>query len=149
MTQDPEKGQVSSEKGIITGAVNSTSNDGYSHWMRDENGWWLRFADNTYPKAAKRGGSGISYAWEMVNGNWWAYDENGYIKTGWLRDETLGGWFYVDAELGMRTGWVLINGVWYYFHTISDGKKGIMYAARKTPDGYYVDENGAWDGKAK
>lgn len=149
VTQDPEKGQVSSEKGIITGVSNSTVRDGYSHWMRDEHGWWLRFADNTYPKAAKHGGSGTSYTWEMVNGSWWAFDENGYIKTGWLRDETLGGWFYMDAEHGMRTGWVLINGVWYYFHTTSDGKKGIMYAARKTPDEYYVDENGAWDGKGK
>ena len=148
VTQDPEKGQVSSEKGIITGVSNSTVRDGYSHWMRDEHGWWLRLADNSYPKAAKNGES-IAYAWEMVNGNWWAFDENGYIKTGWLRDETFGGWFYVDSERGIQTGWVQINGIWYYFHTVSDGKKGIMYADRKTPDGYYVDENGAWDGKGK
>lgn len=148
VTQDPEKGQVSSEKGIITGVSNSTVRDGYSHWMRDEHGWWLRLADNSYPKAVKNGES-IAYAWEMVNGNWWAFDENGYIKTGWLRDETFGGWFYVDSERGIQTGWVQINGIWYYFHTVSDGKKGIMYADRKTPDGYYVDENGAWDGKGK
>lgn len=149
VTKDPEKGQVSSEKGIITGAANSTANDGYSHWMRDEHGWWLRLADNSYPKAEKHGESGIAYAWEMVNGSWWAFDENGYIKTGWMRDDALGGWFYADPERGMQTGWVQINGVWYYFHPTSDGKKGIMYADRKTPDGYYVDENGAWDGKAK
>ena len=49
----------------------------------------------------------------------------------------------------MQTGWGLIDGVWYYFHPVSDGRKGIMYAGQKTPDGYYVDENGAWDGKEK
>ena len=60
--------------------------------MQDEHGWWLRFADSSYPKAEKRGTNGIAYAWEQVNGNWWAFDESGYIKTGWMRDEDYGGW---------------------------------------------------------
>lgn len=147
--KDPIEGRISSDRGIITGAANSTANDGYSHWMQDAYGWWLRFADNSYPKGKKHGTSGIAYAWELINGNWWAFDENGYAKTGWLRDETFGGWFYIDPKRGMQIGWVLIDGVWYYFHPVSDGRKGIMYAGQKTPDGYYVDENGAWDGKEK
>ena len=147
--KDPIKGRISSDRGIITGAANSTANDGYSHWMQNEHGWWLRFADNSYPKGRKHGMSGSAYAWELINGNWWAFDENGYAKTGWLRDEAFGGWFYMDPERGMQTGWVLIDGAWYYFHPISDGRKGIMYAGQKTSDGYYVDENGAWDGKEK
>ena len=147
--KDPIKGRISSDRGIITGAANSTANDGYSHWMQDAYGWWLRFADNSYPKGKKHGTSGIAYAWELINGNWWAFDENGYAKTGSLRDETFGGWFYIDPKRGMQIGWVLIDGVWYYFHPVSDGRKGIMYAGQKTPDGYYVDENGAWDGKEK
>ena len=147
--KDPIKGRISSDRGILTGAANSTANDGYSHWMQDDHGWWLRFADNSYPKGQKRGTSGSAYAWEYINGNWWAFDENGYAKTGWLWDETFGGWFYIDPERGMQTGWVLIDGVWYYFHPVSDGRRGIMYAGQKTPDGYYVDENGAWDGKGK
>ena len=48
--KDPIKGRISSDRGIITGAANSTANDGYSHWMQDDHGWWLRFADNSYPK---------------------------------------------------------------------------------------------------
>ena len=147
--KDPIRGWTSSDRGIITGAANSTANDGYSHWMQNEHGWWLRFADNSYPKGQKHGMSGIAYMWEYINGNWWAFDENGYAKTGWLRDEAFGGWFYMDPERGMQTGWVLIDGVWYYFHPVSDGRRGIMYAGQKTPDGYYVDEKGAWDGKEK
>ena len=147
--KDPIRGWTSSDRGIITGAANSTANDGYSHWMQDAYGWWLRFADNSYPKGQKHGMSGIAYMWEYINGNWWAFDENGYAKIGWLRDETFGGWFYIDPEQGMQTGWVRLGGAWYYFHQVSDGRKGIMYAGRKTPDGYYVDENGAWDGKEK
>ena len=91
----------------------------------------------------------IAYAWEQVNGNWWAFDENGYIKTGWLFDDTYGGWFYVDADRGMQTGWIQVQAVWYYLNQVSDGTKGRMYAGQKTPDGYFVGENGAWDGKEK
>ena len=145
--QDPVKGRINSSIGILTGTANSTANDGKSHWMQDEHGWWLRFADSSYPKAEKRGTNGIAYAWEQVNGNWWAFDESGYIKTGWMRDEDYGGWFYLDLEHGMQTGWVLIDGKWHYFHPTSDGRKGILYVGRLTPDGYYVDENGVWDGK--
>ena len=147
--QDPVKGRTNSIIGILTGTANSTANDGKSHWMQDEHGWWLRFADSSYPKAEKRGTNGIAYAWEQVNGNWWAFDESGYIKTGWMRDEDYGGWFYLDPEHGMQTGWVLIDGKWCYFHPTSDGMKGLMYAGRRTPDGYYVDENGVWDGREK
>lgn len=145
--QDPVKGRINSSIGILTGTANSTANDGKSHWMQDEHGWWLRFADGSYPKAEKRGTSGIAYAWEQVNGNWWAFDESGYIKTGWMRDEDYNGWFYLDPEHGMQIGWVLIDGKWCYFHPTSDGRKGILYVGRLTPDGYYVDENGVWDGK--
>ena len=145
--QDPVRGRTNSIIGILTGTANSTANDGKSHWMQDEHGWWLRFADSSYPKAEKRGTNGIAYAWEQVNGNWWAFDESGYIKTGWMRDEDYNGWFYLDPEHGMQTGWVLIDGKWCYFHPTSDGRKGILYVGRLTPDGYYVDENGVWDGK--
>ena len=147
--RDPVRGRTNSITGILTGTANSTANDGKSHWMQDEHGWWLRFADSSYPKAEKRGTNGIAYAWEQVNGNWWAFDESGYIKTGWMRDEDYGGWFYLDPEHGMQTGWVLIDGKWHYFHPTSDGRKGILYVGRLTPDGYYVDENGVWDGKEK
>ena len=145
--RDPVRGRTNSITGILTGTANSTVNDGKSHWMQDEHGWWLRFADSSYPKAEKRGTNGIAYAWEQVNGNWWAFDESGYIKTGWMRDEDYNGWFYLDPEHGMQTGWVLIDGKWHYFHPTSDGRKGILYVGRLTPDGYYVDENGVWNGK--
>ena len=147
--QDSVKGTIDSTAGIITGETNSFVNDGKSHWMMDEHGWWLRFADNTYPKGIVRDSGDISHSWEQINGNWWAFDEAGYAKTGWLRDEDYSGWFYMDLERGMQTGWVLLDGAWYYFNPISDGKRGIMYAGQRTPDGYYVDKNGVWDGRSK
>lgn len=147
--QDSVKGTIDSMAGIITGETNSFANDGKSHWMLDEHGWWLRFADNTYPKGSVGESGGISHSWEHINGNWWAFDQTGYAKTGWLRDEDYGGWFYMNLEHGMQTGWVLLNGAWYYFNPVSDGKRGMMYAGQRTPDGYYVEKNGVWDGRNK
>ena len=149
VSHDSVKGTIDSITGIITGETNSFVNDGKSHWMMDEHGWWLRFADNTYPKGIVRDSGGISHSWEHINGTWWAFDETGYAKTGWLRDEDYGGWFYMDLEHGMQTGWVLLNGAWYYFNPVSDGKRGMMYAGQRTPDGYYVEKNGVWDGRNK
>ena len=149
VSHDSVKGTIDSMAGIITGETNSFVNDGKSHWMMDEHGWWLRFADNTYPKGSVRDSGGVSHCWDQINGKWWAFDETGYAKTGWLRDEDYGGWFYMDLERGMQTGWVLLDGAWYYFNPNSDGKRGIMYAGQRTPDGYYVDKNGVWDGRSK
>ena len=145
VTKDSQKGYRNVEQGVITGASNQTVNDGYSHWMKDAKGWWLRFSDGTWPMADRTG----AYHWEHINGKWWAFNETGYAKTGWLRDEDYGGWFYMDLEHGMQTGWVLLDGAWYYFNPSSDGKRGIMYAGQRTPDGYYVDKNGGWDGRSK
>ena len=36
--------------------------------MMDEHGWWLRFADNTYPKGIVRDSGDISHSWEQING---------------------------------------------------------------------------------
>ena len=145
VTKDSQKGYRNVEQGVITGTANQTVNDGYSHWMKDAKGWWLRFSDGTWPMADRTG----AQHWEKINGRWWAFDETGYAKTGWLRDEDYGGWFYMDPEHGMQTGWVLLDGAWYYFNPNSDGKRGIMYAGQRTPDGYYVEKNGVWDGRNK
>ena len=55
---------------------------------------------------------------------------------------------YLDPVSGaMLTGWQLINGKWYYFSKTSGAVPlGSMYRETRTPDGYYVDKDGAWDG---
>ena len=52
----------------------------------------------------------------------------------------------MDIDRGMLTGWQLINGKWYYFHTVSDGTLGMMKKDTRI-DGWYVGIDGAWDGK--
>ena len=42
-----------------------------------------------------------------------------------------------------------INEKWYYFNPIPDGTKGILYANRRTPDGWFVTEDGNRYGKSR
>lgn len=161
--KDAKKGYVNENSGIVSGKTlteemlkndNGSLNDGYSHWIQTNAGWWFRYADGSYPKAAGAVNSGSgnssaaqSYEWVQIDGNWWAFDTDGYLATGWIVDPVYGNWFYVDANTGMKTGWVQIDGKWYYFNPVSDGTKGIMFANRMTPDGWFVREDGSWDEK--
>lgn len=51
----------------------------------------------------------------------------GYAKSGLVFAPALGGYFYIDINTGMKTGWQLIDGKWYYSNPISDSKRGIMF----------------------
>ena len=59
-----------------------------------------------------------------------------------IYDPALGGYFYIDINTGMKTGWQLIDRKWYYFNPVSDGKQGIMFADAWI-DSWYVDKNKA------
>ena len=100
VTKDSQKGYRSEEQGVITGASNQAVNDGYSHWIKDARGWWLRYSDGTWPM-----GNTGAFHWEKVNGRWWAFGAEGYLSTGWIYDTLHQGWFYMDENQGMLTGW--------------------------------------------
>ena len=44
-------------------------------------------------------------AWELVNGSWYAFGADGYIKSGWVFDYQLGRWYNMSIDRGMQTGW--------------------------------------------
>lgn len=71
--KNQKKGVISSTTGIIPGKKGVPGGDGYSHWVKDKKGWWFCYNDGTYPKGTKD-----EYCWELINGVWYAFDENGY-----------------------------------------------------------------------
>ena len=85
--------------------------------------------------------------------DWFLFDAEGYLVTGWYTDEQ-GNTFYLNSSVdntqgAMFFGWNIINGKYYYFNEEPDGSRGKLYRNTTTPDGYYVDENGVWDGIQK
>ena len=149
----------------------SSENEAQGTWKRDEKGWWFEFTNGTYPAGKKsENNSGEKPFWIWTGGRWWAFDSEGYLKTGWVFDGASGKWYLLNEKNGMQigwyydesgrfwyyldpvsgamlTGWQLINGKWYYFSKTSGAVPlGSMYKETRTPDGYYVDKDGAWDG---
>jgi len=116
---------------------------------RKVNGSWYWFA----PSGA------VATGWCKVSGSWyWLDPDTGVMATGWLDDgdaryylassgKMVTGWqkidgsWYLFASSGkMTTGWQKSSGKWYWL----DPETGIMLADGRTPDGNYVDKNGAW-----
>lgn len=158
MTMDPVKGAVSSIYGVITSKLDKNR----SEWVLDgaaaliwggnpDNYWRLQYVDGSYAKGTKavdaNGNPYEDYLWEFIDGEWWAFDSNGLAKMGWIYDEKYKGWFYMHIKHGMQTGWICVGDKWYYLDPTKANCEGKMYAAQWTPDGYYVDESGAWDGR--
>ena len=73
-------------------------------WKQNSTGWWYT-EGNTW-----------ATGWRLINGNWYLFDSNGYMKTGWQYN----------------------NGNWYYLYS-----SGAM-AHSTTIDGYYLNASGAW-----
>ena len=110
--------------------------------------WRLRRQDGSYVAGAVRvdenGTRTELPAWAQMGDAWYVFGADGYMKTGFVYDPAYEGWFFCDESGRMLTGWQLIDRTWYYFNTVSDGTRGRMYVSAMTPDGYTVDEQGAW-----
>ena len=149
----------------------SSENDAQGTWKRDNKGWWFEFKDGTYPAGEKISDqNGEKLGWIQKDGKWWAFGSDGYLKTGWVFDGASGKWYLLNEKTGMQigwyydesgrfwyyldpasgamlTGWQFINGKWYYLSKTSGAVPlGSMYREIRTPDGYYVDKDGVWDG---
>ena len=81
-------------------------------WVKDDNGWWYRYADGTYPKDA----------WKQINGSWYYFDSEGYaVANTWKLYN--GSAYYLGADSKVVTNRTLRIG--------ADGK--VMPAGRFYP----------------
>jgi len=87
--------------------------------------------------------SAFAGTWHQDNVGWWYENDDGsYLQGGFAQVD--GVWYYFDGSGYMQTGWVKgKDGNWYYMHDVD----GYMLTSTMTPDGYWVDENGVWDGE--
>ena len=86
-------------------------------WINDAKGWWYKESNGSYPKST----------WKQI-------DYNG-VKN----------WYYFDEQGYMATGWKLINDKWYYMYenTEKGHIKGSMAYSTKVGE-YKIGFDGAW-----
>ena len=80
-------------------------------------------------------------AWRRIDGAWWAFGADGYLKNGWIWNAAAGKWYYVDEKRGMLTGWYQDpqDGRWYYLD-LTTGE--MLTGWRQIPGmGLYVSES--------
>jgi len=71
--------------------------------------------------------------WRQSNNDWW-YSQGSSYATSWTKID--GQWYYFDYNGYMKTGWVNDNGNWYYFY--GDG----TMAHDTLIEGYYLNSSG-------
>lgn len=136
--------------GSDAGAYNGTQTSG---WEKGEDGTWrYRKPDNTY----------VSNGWLKLDDKEYYMNENGimladtmtpdghYVNGKGERTGYIPGWYQDGAswKYVQKNGYYMVNrwfqdidGKWYYFNMAAS-----MVTDTVTPDGYYVDSSGVWDG---
>lgn len=138
----------------------------YNPYSPDENkNNWFCFNENGL----------MQFGWiKSKSENWYFCHERsdgnlGILIRGWHHDQDDKRDYYLDPVTGiMQSGWRLIDGEFYYFTPLEETKRqnwfwntgigrwlydflgyrtyGSMFRNEKTPDGYFVNESGVWNG---
>ena len=96
-------------------------------WIDKGNGNWM-FMENWK----------IVHGWMKIEGSWYYFNSDGYMRMGWLYDGN--DWYYFAANGKMcHSEWVKIGNYYYYFY-----EDGAM-AVDTWIGSFHVNEDGAWD----
>lgn len=134
---------------------------GLPTWV-ETGGRWIQNADGSW--SYQTGTSPMTNRWVCIYNpyaderrrqkryGWFKFGPDGKMLTGWVTD-TDGNIYYLnpasDGTRGMMLiGWQQIDGKWYYFSKDEgSGTMGALLWNTITPDGYHVDQTGAWTGQ--
>ena len=117
---------------IVSGITGESVTTRKLGWNQNETGWWYC--------TDVQNGYYYKDTWKKIEDNWYYFGSLGYAKENeWFKD-TDGKWYWLKDYCSMaKSEWLWIDGECYCFDI-----HGGLYINQKTPDGYYVDETGAW-----
>ena len=121
----------SADLGLSSSTSSSTSTSAETPvaptWMYSNGRWWYKHANGSYTKNG----------WDKIDGVWYYFDDEGWMKTGWVKD---GKWYYLSESGAMLTGWKKINNAWYHLND-----SGAMETGWSQVNGswYYLNSSGA------
>ena len=96
-------GAESIANAIVTGLTGQAVCNG--EWLKgttpgNTSKWWYKHPDGSYTKNN----------WEKINGEWYFFDEEGWMVTGWLQSPYSGKWYYMYYDTGTMAHDTEING---------------------------------------
>lgn len=110
----------------------------YAGWVQQDDVW--RY---------EREGTWVRDSWVQEQEGWYYLESDGSMAVGWR--QAGGFWYFLnpgpDKTYGkMMVGWQWIDGKCYYFAESGNElfPEGAMYVNARTPDGYQVNDRGAW-----
>ena len=125
-------------------------------WRQDGTGYWYNYIDGSgYPKNQWLQIDGNWYwfndsgylsnpsGWQMLDNEWYYYDADGTAASGWR--EINGSWYYLNDSGAAATGWAKIKGSWYYF----DPDSNAMVSGWRVVEGSWYYFGNAGDGSMK
>ena len=121
----------SADLGLSSSTSSSTSTSAETPvaptWMYSNGRWWYKHAN----------GSDTKNGWDKIDRVWYYFDDEGWMKTGWVKD---GKWYYLSESGAMLTGWKKINNAWYHLND-----SGAMETGWSQVNGswYYLNSSGA------
>lgn len=127
--------------------------NGSAGWQKNGDKWSYQYEDGTY-----------AVSWNQLDWSggkdWFYFNENGIMLTGWYFDKGFEKWYYLDPENGtmQKDKAVQVNGYWYYlnewgqmrigWYTAPDGKDRYLEPdAEKNQGHMYVNCEADIDGK--
>lgn len=99
-------------------------------------GWVMDSANSSYQYTDENGVSAVN-CWKYINGNWYRFDENGTMVTGWYSENGIN--YYLRPNGSMSRSWTEIDGEWYAFDSSGAPRSGWWYYQ---DNWYYFDTNG-------
>lgn len=106
-------------------------------WLKQDGRWWYQHSDGSYTKDG----------WEAIDGQWYKFDREGWMQTGWQawgvdkNGQAL--WYYMTDSGNMATS-TWIDDKYYVDHTGAMARNG--YVKSKDSGLYYwVNGDGVWE----
>lgn len=126
-------------------------------WVHHGGAWYYAGADGQFLSGLQKIGKYYYYfpRWNdyqmctglefVYNDHYSYFDENGRMRTGWIRIDSDEGtdWYYADSDGVIQTGWKKVGNATYFFKS-----SGVM-AAGEWCEGYWLNSNGKWTYKHK